>query len=356
MAFTRSLPIPFYNLRTVNKPLNFPYLEQLSHQGRDKAFNYVFSQEVYSSFIPYVVQDPIHTTQDPESVRIVCMSDTHGFHAKMPYIPEGDVLLFAGDLTHESTHKEIGSFFRFLDTLPHPVKIIVGGNHDFVLDELWYNSCWPSVDRFHQGPINHSLAIQELRKRGIYLEDQTVNYKGITIHGILYLDRYHYYHMESSLPPDQIKDPQFSNLPSKVDVLITHYAPFGRCDCDPDKHNGSISLLRLLRTRITPRVHLFGHCHDGYGASFDGKTLYLNTAAVNDRYHIAHSPVVLDLPLRHPHEQETLTQCIATAAHLNTPAFQKFFQSKQPLPSLSVPLLYPFPSKPASPQTPPKPH
>lgn len=44
------------------------------------------------------VPTPKVTAEGKKSLKIVCISDTHGMHRKMK-IPEGDVLVHAGDIT-----------------------------------------------------------------------------------------------------------------------------------------------------------------------------------------------------------------------------------------------------------------
>jgi len=45
-------------------------------------------------------------------------------------VPDGDVLLHAGDLTELGRLAEMERVMEWLCALPHPVKIIIGGNHD----------------------------------------------------------------------------------------------------------------------------------------------------------------------------------------------------------------------------------
>ena len=61
-------------------------------------------------------------------MRLVLISDTHGLHTRMPAIPEGDVLIHAGDLTGTNTMEETAVALDWLDALPHPHKILVAGN------------------------------------------------------------------------------------------------------------------------------------------------------------------------------------------------------------------------------------
>ena len=68
-------------------------------------------------------------------MRLVCISDTHGQHDKMPAIPEGDVLVHAGDCTRSGTLPQIDAFTKWLGALPHTHKILTAGNHDFCFDK-----------------------------------------------------------------------------------------------------------------------------------------------------------------------------------------------------------------------------
>lgn len=68
--------------------------------------------------------------------RLVLLADTHGQHSRLtgPFaVPDGDVLVFAGDACSVGTAGEWKSFCRWLGDLPHEHKIIVPGNHDWVM-------------------------------------------------------------------------------------------------------------------------------------------------------------------------------------------------------------------------------
>ena len=50
------------------------------------------------------------------STRIVCMSDTHGKHNDILYLPKGDVLIHAGDLTQYGETDVIQCLSRYFET------------------------------------------------------------------------------------------------------------------------------------------------------------------------------------------------------------------------------------------------
>ena len=68
-------------------------------------------------------------------VRIVLISDTHNRHRKLQ-LPEGDILIHAGDFTNNGTRKEIEDFDNWLASLDQfQHKVLVPGNHDTGTEE-----------------------------------------------------------------------------------------------------------------------------------------------------------------------------------------------------------------------------
>ncbi len=60
------------------------------------------------------------------ALRIVCISDTHNDDCQ-EHIPQGDILIHAGDLTDDGTFEELRSAFEWISTLTHKVKVIIAG-------------------------------------------------------------------------------------------------------------------------------------------------------------------------------------------------------------------------------------
>jgi len=58
---------------------------------------------------------------------------------------------------------------------------------------------------------------------------------------------------------------------------------------------GCADLLDEIVTRIRPRVHLFGHIHEGYGVTLRDGTRYVNASSCDVRYRLVNPPIVLDL-------------------------------------------------------------
>ena len=57
-------------------------------------------------------------------ITVVCISDTHNLQ---PDLPDGDLLVHAGDLTSFGTFDELQSQLDWLNKQPHRYKIVIGG-------------------------------------------------------------------------------------------------------------------------------------------------------------------------------------------------------------------------------------
>ena len=63
-----------------------------------------------------------------DRLRLVFLSDTHGFHDLE--VPPGDVLVHAGDGCKRGSLEEAAAWGAFVASLPHARKIVIAGNHD----------------------------------------------------------------------------------------------------------------------------------------------------------------------------------------------------------------------------------
>ena len=64
----------------------------------------------------------------------MCISDTHELHRELR-VPAGDLLIHAGDFTFfgKST-RAIRDFNDWLGELPHAQKVVIPGNHEYMLE------------------------------------------------------------------------------------------------------------------------------------------------------------------------------------------------------------------------------
>eukprot|EP00975_Prorocentrum_lima_P015330 3246394-Prorocentrum_lima.AAC.1 len=73
---------------------------------------------------------------DPSTLTVALISDTHSYHKSLDSrLPPADVLLHCGDFSLDSGRRKKDrdaqtSFDRWLAAQPHPIKLVVRGNHD----------------------------------------------------------------------------------------------------------------------------------------------------------------------------------------------------------------------------------
>jgi predicted phosphohydrolase len=77
---------------------------------------------VYLEYKPNLLPPKPSGIQDERWTRFVCLSDTH---AHTFDVPDGDVLLHAGDLTNLGAVSEFEKTMEWLYALPHGVKMLV---------------------------------------------------------------------------------------------------------------------------------------------------------------------------------------------------------------------------------------
>jgi len=190
-------------------------------------------------------------------LRIVCVSDTHGKHRKT-MIPDGHILLHAGDLTEHGKLDEVEDFNRWLGSLPHRHKIVIAGNHDFCFAERPYEA---------RARITNAL----------YLEDTATEVEGVKIYGSPWQPWFGGWAF--NLPRGPELAAVWAKIPDDTDILITHGPPEGILD---QNRRGDCCGCRDLLGRVLelrPRLHVFGHIHEAAGQLLIGDTTFVNASS-----------------------------------------------------------------------------
>lgn len=214
-------------------------------------------------FLAQLFYTPLRPTQsnpDNLKIRIVCISDTHNTHNSQPPLPDGDILIHAGDLTISGTQHEHDDALSWLESQPHPHKFFIAGNHDTFLATAteihqYISSTYPSLTYLQDTSAEVTVRDRTLR---IYGSLHTPK------HGswVFQYPRVHPpWYSPSEKPTSEYQSTRiWSRIPPFTDILITHGPPLGHLD---DKA-GFYALLTAL-WRIRPKVHVFGHIHVGRG-------------------------------------------------------------------------------------------
>lgn len=217
-------------------------------------------------------------------VKIVALSDTHGFHKNLK-IPDGDMLIHAGDFSMRAKLNDVVQFAEWFKKQPHQYKIVVAGNHDVYCDG---QKEWTKEEFFP----------------AIYLDHEEATVHGYKVFGSPYSSCiYEPSPWSFDYPP---KGPRskalWSQIPEFTDILITHGPPKGVGDWVPDIHPkedhnvGDANLLYYVKQRL-PRVHIFGHIHEGYGVhTYPFFTTRFYNACICNRQYKPDNPItVFDL-------------------------------------------------------------
>ena len=201
-------------------------------------------------------QKPSPTSTGRTALRLILISDTHQLHREVE-VPDGDVLIHAGDFTMFSESLEaVADFNDWLGGLPHRHKIVVPGNHEFFLEA---------------DPSERSLL-----SNATLLINEGVEIEGLRIWGTPVNPLY-----GGAFGLSSAKDRKrlYAEIPQNTDVVISHGPPYGILDTAPVSglHQGCRELLDAV-TQIRPKLHVFGHIHDAYGVFQTEHTTFVNAS------------------------------------------------------------------------------
>lgn len=197
-------------------------------------------------------------------MKIVAVSDTH---CHEPVLPEGDVLVHAGDLTISGSRKETEAAVRWLGREAKKYKwvVCIGGNHDFFL--------------YHAGAKVSRQFIKQFGKENIvYLQDEGTCIDGVNFWGSPWQPWFMDWAWNAQRGPD-IKR-YWDMIDGCTDVLVTHGPPKNILDWAGPERVGCEELASAVR-RIKPTAHIFGHIHSPGGRSRKDPMLLCNTDFYN---------------------------------------------------------------------------
>jgi len=210
-------------------------------------------------------------------MKLVIISDTHGRHDDVE-LPEGDILIHCGDVSSRGTKSEIVDFLNWFSLQTHKHKIFIAGNHDFFFEKESEDTIASTI------PSNV-----------IYLNDSGCTIKGLNIWGSPVQPEFLNWAFNRK-PGNDIKK-HWDLIPDNTDILITHGPPYEIFDKTKRGSNVGCDELRKTVFRIKPKIHAFGHIHEGYGYYTDKEITFVNASLLNHKYYYTNDPVIIELDL-----------------------------------------------------------
>ena len=183
-------------------------------------------------------------------MKILHLSDTHGLHHQIKDLPETDVIIHSGDISHNGDESEVLDFLNWYIDLPYRHKIFVTGNHDLCL--------WDAE------------GIEDLPDNLYFLQDRGVEIDGVKFFGL------GYDHSEQLIPND-------------TDIVVTHEPPVMILDSSAGTHWGNAPLRNRIFD-VKPRYHLFGHAHESYGIVKQDGIVFSNASLLDDMNRMVRKP------------------------------------------------------------------
>ena len=207
-------------------------------------------------------------------MKLCIFSDPHGRHELLDdKLPDADVAICCGDITGRGLEAEARAFMEWYAGQWHiGTKIFIPGNHDFC---------------FENGPI------EDIPSELTCLINEPAVINGLHILAMSYVPIFRGWAFEVS--EDVIKS-FLSEITIPIDILVTHTPPYSILDFAQYKaeHTGSKALFDHVVDN-PPKVHCFGHIHEGYGQTNNGNTIFVNASVLNASYYVTNKPVVIDI-------------------------------------------------------------
>lgn len=218
-------------------------------------------------------------------MKVCGISDIHG--NLIENIPKCDVLCICGDTINLSDQRNIeksrkwwsSRFVEWVEKLPCRKVIVIPGNHDFYLEQVYKDGNWRDFSDYMSIITNGKL---------VFLLDSIFEYDSIIFYGTPWIEPIRFQEDRWAFSSQEhFKDIQ------ECDVLITHDSPF---------HNDVLEHYSFGKYR---KCHLYGHWHDGENDITSGK---YNCSRLNDMYNFKKDYNFVILDIMTERERKTVEQ------------------------------------------------
>ena len=227
-------------------------------------------------------------------MKIVAISDMHG-HLKD--VPECDLLIIAGDISPLRIQSDTAKMLEWLedDFMPWLERqlcqkvVLVAGNHDFIFEADGIQEEVTRIFNMYSSWFT-------------YLENETVKIDiddhEISIFGTPYCSTFGGWPF---MYEDDLLADFFKEIPSKVDIIVSHDAPYGTSDvCLEGEikfqgHIGNKPLAEALKN-VEFKYLFHGHLHtSNHNAEELNGGLVYNVSLLNEDYKPAFEPLEIEI-------------------------------------------------------------
>ena len=232
---------------------------------------------------------------------VCCISDTHLMQIRDREnelrTPPVDLLIHSGDHTGHGSRDEWVLAMRWLGRQQAGLIVTTPGNHDFFTQD--------EPDEARQ--IAQESGVLLLIDEECLIPEMA---DGLRIYGSPWQPWFHdwaYNFPENDIHTGyNVAETTWAKIPEHTDILITHGPPYGLHDAIGQKHYpewddrvGCRKLLERIQI-VQPRLHVFGHIHEGYGLtdhhwSESASTKFVNASTCTRRYVPTNPPIVFSL-------------------------------------------------------------
>lgn len=210
-------------------------------------------------------------------MKLCIISDTHTKHKLIGIKKyEADVIIHCGDMTGNGGSGAMTQFMEWFGSLEQfKHKICIAGNHDWIFEKA------------------NLLGRKLVPNNVVYLEDEEVIIDGVKFYGTPVQKHF----CGWAFNRDESKMAQhWAAIPDDTDVVITHSPPYLVLDNVPRSGGqGSPSLYKEVVERIRPKVHCFGHIHEGYGIKIIDNIKFINASCLDGSYMAVNDPVIIEI-------------------------------------------------------------
>lgn len=226
-------------------------------------------------------------------MKICAISDLHGY---LPELKPCELVLICGDsvpLEYQASSKKTKKWYdvtfrRWAEELPCDKVLFIAGNHElhFPRKKIIYESLFSKDDKItylcHSEYIHKSKDGKEYKIFGTPYCKQFMNW--------------------AFMYPNEELEKIFKNIPSDLDILISHDNPYGygdivlqECPWADGSHIGNIPLAKAIEEK-QPKYQFNGHLHScEHSLIMIDNTKHYNCSIKDEQYNPIYEPLYLDI-------------------------------------------------------------